>query len=153
MGKGCLSILIWLISSLAYAADQPIFPSTALLKMVGVDRFTISKNVRLMVTRDDIKTPQGIRVYDNASYLPLFFASDLTGVKSIKVAVESASHIAPSRLFTITNEGGVSSPKLTGTLPINLAEYERYGVINIWIFYFTSDGIFASYIQTQAIGY
>ncbi|MBT9611953.1 MAG: hypothetical protein IV108_01650 [Burkholderiales bacterium] len=150
-------LLAWLIGAslcllpfLAYGANRAIEPSPELLKLVGVSTYKISEDIRIKVSPDDVKSPRGISACDNSTYVNLFLSSKITGVTSIKVAIETESLKQQAKLFSIYNDGGLSRPYMSHRLLLNLNQHQRLGIVmNIWVFYFTDKNVYANLVQAQ----
>lgn len=142
---------LYVISSLSYGVDQTIKPSPALLNLVGVSTYKISEDIRLKVTKDDIKSPRGISVCDTLSFVPLFLSSKITGVTTIKAAAETASFKQQAMLFSIHYYGGVSNRYMYNSLSLNLDQYHEPDIMNIWVFYFTDESVFANFVRAQCV--
>lgn len=125
-------------------------PSPALLKLVGASAYNLSGDIKVKVTKDDIKSPQGTRVCDISSYVPLLISSRITGVTVIKAAVETESLQQPAALFSVHNDGGLSRPHMSHMVSLNLSQHQQHGVMNIWVFYFTNNKkVYANFVQAR----
>lgn len=148
----CLvGVLLSLLPYLAYGGDQAIEPSNELLKLVGASAYKLSENIKLKVTKDDIKSLRGISVCDQSSYVPLLISSRIPDVIKIKAAIETESLKQQAMLFSIHNEGGLSRPHMSHMVSLNLDRHDKLGVMNIWIFYFTDKTVYANLVQAQCV--
>ena len=145
-------ILFYMISFMyiGSACGNVISPSNKLLEIVNLKDFILSKDVHLRIITSQGKIKNEVAICANSSIVNLALNSKIQNITKVVVAAETESYNQQAKLYSIINAGGLSSPYLRAKVTINLERYEP-NIVNLWVFLFSTGGVYASYVQTKCI--